>query len=467
MAKKPAPKKEAPRVKVDPKAAAQAYLKTMAATAATAKRDITTAGDVMNTWRWIDFWDFARDRPCLPMERLYRTRGILCGRVLCWNGEEHAGKSGIAHYVNACAQRHGSHVKVSETEGVDSPPHFLATLGVDPDAVLRERPADVHACLKDICAFIGFYRGGKWILPGDEKATDYGAGADPHKDNAIVYTVDSVSNLAGNSNVKSEHAMAFSKWFRDDMATAVGQTDTVLQLTCQLKAHMEIGGQKKYGGKGGKTNTHLAEGTIKYLSTWITTIRHSTLRAAQEDGEEGGGAILGEVISLTVGKNKLGGTKGYTVKPHLMREPLEGTRIVWSFDAANKLLLTGPDSPILDDEWTAKGAGGYYGVSFVAGGAKFRLEQFLDELYADEEAVNLLRERMQILGFGFAFEKDYQIETVGSASDEDAEFEAPAPADFQEVEIVDVKPKRSRRSVKDVVAEIAEGDDDSQDHTRK
>lgn len=354
-----------------------------------AKRNVKKTSDVMEGWRWIDFWDFERDRPCLPMEQFFGSRGLLLGRVVAWKGEEHAGKSAISVYINACAQRgEGAYVIVQETEGVDPPPHFLKTLGQDPSTAIRERPTDVQDCMELMI---------KWL---DDIRSDK---IDPDAIYPIVQTVDSVSNLSGTGNVKSEHSMAFSKFFRDDLGRLEDDA-ALLQLTAQIKQHFKIGFAPQGGGTQ-KTDTFIAEGAIKFLATWICRVRHSKLYDADKGGD------YGEVVELVPEKNKLASRKGKRMRIHLI-DDMKGRKVRWDFDDANEQLLMKGKLALPPDEWECKGSGGWYRHTWVGGGSNLRKDEFIDAIYEDEALLNRIRERLSILGFGFAFEKDFDLEAA-------------------------------------------------------
>lgn len=386
--------KKTPAAKADPSGGLNLN-KLMDAATKDVTRNVAKTSDVMKDWRWIDFWDFERDRPCLPMEHFFGSRGLLLGRVVNWKGEEHAGKSAISVYVNACAQRgndgkgNGAYTIIQETEGVDAPPHFLSTLGVDPSLSIRERPTDVQNCMGLITTWLDDIRG-----------TPKKAGVDTDCVYPIVMTVDSVSNLSGTSNVKSEHSIAFSKFFRDDLGRLEGDV-TLLQLTAQIKQFFKIG----FGASNGpqKTDTFIAEGAIKFLSTWICRVKHSKLYDADMGGD------YGEVVELIPEKNKLASRKGKRIKLHLI-DDMKGRKCRWDFEDANIQLFLKSKTTLPADEWQCKGSSGWYRHSWVMDGKALKKDEFIDAIYEDEALLNRIRERLQILGFGFDFESNFDLE---------------------------------------------------------
>jgi len=351
------------------------------------------ASKAADGWRYIDFNDLAKKRPCLPLEWLYGTRGFLVGRVIKYSSNEAAGKSSVMLMNVGMAQAAGGVWPcIWETEKVLPPPDYVYSLGCNPDNLLLKAPNTIDECLKDIPEFIKAMR------------TD----VDKEKKYPIFIGIDSVSGLGidaldiaeGSEKSKQSlgyHARQFSKFFREKFKLCERE-DAVLFATAQIKANIETGGMPGMRPRGGgKKTSSIAEAPFAYHASWIIKLYHK--QATAQDGR-----VLGELITMFTEKNKLA--------PHnrlinvLMRKPeeLPAGEAVWDFTQATADLLFGPFCPFADGE-ASRGGGWYRHVAL--GDTSYRLDDFLDAFYANEELLMQVREKFRIRGFGFKFEADY------------------------------------------------------------
>lgn len=371
-----------------------------------AKRKSTfyRASSVGSDWRYIDFIDLAKKRPCLPLEWLYGTRGFLTGRVVKYSSNEAAGKSSVLLMNVGMAQATGGVWPcIWETEKAVPPPDYIHSLGCDPKTLLLQAPDTVKECLKGIPAFIKTIRG---------------KNVDPDKEFPILLGIDSVSGLGANAvdieegDKKSEdslgfHARQFSKFFREQFKLCARE-DAILFATAQVKANIETGGMPGAKPRGGsKKTTSIADAPFAYHASWIIKLYHK--RAVNPTD----GTVEGELVTMLSEKNKLA--------PHqrlinvLMRKhSLAEDEPVWSFSQATVGLLFGPSSPF--DQEKCQSGGGWYRHDAL-GGSNYRLEDFVDAFYSNEELLMEVREKLRIRGFGFKFETDYANEEALSDAD--------------------------------------------------
>lgn len=354
------------------------------------KSDFYRATDEMATWRYVDFIDLSKNRPCLPLEWLYGTRGFLCGRCVKYDSNEQAGKSSILLMNVGMAQRTGgAYSQLWETEKAVPPPDYIYSLGCDPKFLLLSKPDTVDVAVDEMVRFIRTVRDG----------------IDPEKRYPIIEGVDSVSGLGADEldieekdKKKSKaglgfHARMFSKYFREKFKLNARE-DVVLFATGQVKANIDTG---SLPGMGKKTTT-MAAAPFAYHGSWVIKLYHST--AKDSDGK-----ALGESISMFTEKNKLA-PKHRSVKVllrHLEDVPEGETR--WDFTQANIDLLFGPNCPF--DPKHYKSGGGWYSHTALNGGKSVHKQDFVDLFYANDELVMEAREALRIRGFGFDFETKY------------------------------------------------------------
>lgn len=343
-----------------------------------------------DNWRYVDFIDLSKNRPCLPLEYLYGTRGFICGRAVKYDSNEAAGKSSVILMNMAMAQATGgAWTSLWESEKAAPPPDYIYSLGCDPDTLTMHMPDTVSDCVEGMIEFI------RTIRDNIDRSKKY----------PILLAVDSVSGLGANAldidatDKKSKtslgyHSRMFSEYFREKFKLCARE-DAILFASGQLRANIDTSGM---GGGGPKTTT-LADTPFAFHISWRVRLSHSSFR-------DNDGKIIGDMIGMYSKKNKLVG-ENRSIKVLLRNTdhtPEGETR--WDFTQANIDLLFGPRCPF--DPQHYKSAGGWYSHSALAGGKSLRREEFVDRFYDHEELVMECRQKLRIRGFGFDFETKYK-----------------------------------------------------------
>jgi RecA/RadA recombinase len=373
-----------------------------AAAEAKQKSSFFVAAQEAESWKYVDFIDLTKKRPCLPLEYLYGTRGFLIGRIVKYDSNEAAGKSSVILMNIGMAQATRQVWPcLIETEKAVPPPDYIHSLGCDPQKLFLAQPDRVDECIDVIEQFVRTIR----------------EGVDPGKKYPIYLAIDSVSGLGVKDNTLEAskedekggggvgyHAREFSKFFREDYKLCEAQ-DAVIFAAAQLKSSIDGGG----GFNDGPRTTTLAAKPFEFHATWRVRLWHSGYK------DKDTGEYMGELISMLTEKNKLA-PKNRLIK-FLLRRPelVKSGETVWDFTDANMELLTGPACPWDEKEFHA--GGGWYSHAALNGGKNMRKEDFLDAFYADPVLLNQVRTKLRIRGFGFPFETQYGIETEEQPDD--------------------------------------------------
>ena len=364
------------------------------------------AKDVAKNYRYVDFCDVTLNRPCLPLEYVYGTRGLMTGKVVKYEAMEADGKSSAIFMNYGMAQRAGGAYTVHfESEDAPPPPDFMHHLGCDPDEVLIEHPADVTSCLARITTWLQKIR----------------TSLDKDKVYPLLIGIDSISGLAGKDtsdlSKKAEggegismHARAFSAWFRDYMKHFSMQ-DAIMMVSGQLKDNINT---DKFNQHDNKKMVTLADKPFAFYSTWIMNLYHSKYWV---DGE----GQLGDIITMKCTKNKQGAplrsTKVVLMRPERMPNGEPG----WDWDMGNKELLFANKSSRMmafpNNEATS--GGGWYKHKGINDNKNYRWDDFIQELYAREDILMEIRNNLRVRGFGLPFEVDYRLKNddIPDASD--------------------------------------------------
>lgn len=366
------------------------------------KSGFFVASQEVEGWKYVDFIDLTKKRPCLPLEYLYGTRGFLIGRIVKYDSNEAAGKSSVILMNIGMAQATRQVWPcLVETEKAVPPPDYMNSLGCDPRKLFLAQPDRVDECIDVIEQFVRTIR----------------EGVDAAKQYPIYIAIDSVSGLGVKDNTLDAnkdderggggvgyHAREFSKFFREDYKLCESQ-DAVIFASAQLKSSIDGGG----GFNDGPRTTTLAAKPFEFHATWRIRLWHGSYK------DKDTGEYLGELISMLTEKNKLA-PKNRLVK-FLLRRPelIKPGETAWDFTEANMELLTGPACPWTDKEF--RSGGGWYSHVALNGGKNMRKEDFLDAFYADQALLTQVREKLRIRGFGFKFETQYGIETEEQADD--------------------------------------------------
>lgn len=347
-------------------------------------------------FKYLDFWDMVRDRPCLPLEYVYGTRGLMTGKLIKYEAKEGDGKSSSIFMNYGMFQRKGgAYIVHLESEEAPPPPDFMHHLGCNPEEILIEHPTDVENCFDRI----------------EEWMKKIRSDIDPKKEHPIVLSVDSISGLAGKDpNAKKQsggdslsmHSRAISKWFRDK-GELLTTNEVLLMCSGQLKANIKINSFGGGGGRKSKESVTIAEAPIAYHATWVVELYHTRYWV------EGTGD-MGEVITIKCIKNKQG-DPNRQAKVRLLRPKFADGGVGWDWDQANKDLFFGnPTTKAMcwpNDE--AVSAGGWYKHKDIQDNKNLRWDVFIEELYKNEKILMEVRNNLRIRGFGLPFETAYEL----------------------------------------------------------
>lgn len=163
---------------------------------------ISSASQVMSTWRYLDFWNPKDDLPCISQEWLLGARGYLAGRIAQLRAKYSKGKSSYMYLQYAAAQKRAQafcfHV---ETEGAGAPADYIASFGCDPNDLLVAEIPSLEECLREIDQLICQVRGGFGGSVGEmgrAVKTKFNDPIDPDLTAPIVIGIDSqLAGLAG------------------------------------------------------------------------------------------------------------------------------------------------------------------------------------------------------------------------------------------------------------------------------
>lgn len=344
---------------------------------------------------YLDFKDPKTGTACLPIEWLFGTRGLICGRVLNMYGPEAVGKTSLTCMFLGMFQKTSDCYSIfGDTEETPMPPDRMLELGADPELVLLHDPENLTTCLtymKDVVAEI--------------RKT-----ADPEMIHPIVLAIDSVSQLGekevnretgeqeGNDGL-GQHARKFSEFFRNTL-DFYAHNKAVLITTAQEKE--SIG-----GGFGGPEKSHIAKTTIGLAASWNLELVNISSKDVIED------RYIQQCIRLRMAKNKLA-LKNRSVDIMLYRD-----ENAWDFTLANKHLLFGSYSPF--EAGTYGSSGGWYRHDEIGDGKNMHLSEFVNLFYQNEDLVMRCRERLKIRGFGFEFESKFFTLPEPTEEDKNAE----------------------------------------------
>lgn len=388
--------------------------KLLAASAKSAARETKTyrtemqlATDTMNGFRYIDFIDVNRKRPCLPLEWVHGTRGLLTGKLINYLADPAVGKSSMIMMNCAMAQASSAWCCIGESEDTPPPPDWVEMLGCKPTELIFQYPQTVEQCFDGLEAFCqsirdtGIDNEGRWpIVLGIDSVGGLGV------DNIINESLKDESGGKG----QGAHARLFSKFFRERMKM-FKKADAVLCAASQLKENIDM-----FGG-GGSKETTIANNPLEFHSTWRMRMSQYPYRV----GTDKTSPIVGSIISMLCRKNKLA-PAGRNIKAIMRKLDFQEGPNLWDFDLANKELLFGPESPFSKLGQSYKSSGGWYSHELINSGKNLRLEDFIDQFYENEAMVQECREALRIRGFGFDFENGAIIEDVNHDEDDLAEI---------------------------------------------
>lgn len=368
---------------------------------------ICSASQLMNKWRYIDFVN-PRDRlPCLSMEWLFGSRGLLAGRILQLRATYSKGKSSFMYLQYAAAQlMSNAYCLHIETEGAASPADYIASFGCNPNDLLIAEIPSLEDCLAKVDEIICQIRGGFGGDVNDQGRTvktKFTDPLDPSMESPIVIGIDSLSSLGaesgvnvdiadvGSSSALSYHTRKLREYFRDRVGR-FRDTQTILMLTSHETAKIETGPKRSFGGP---QKSSLAQEAIGIHATYGIDVSSVPYWNKAE------GKQLGDVVTLKTFKNKLA-----------PRHRELSLYLVWNsgFDLVKtdcEFLLNHGASPFKKGEDIYAHAHGITCKPLSDKPFKTQAE-FLQALYGNTDFVMSLRERMRIRGCGFEFESKFQ-----------------------------------------------------------
>lgn len=396
---------------------------------ASSSKTSKTIGEASREYRYIDFVDHRSGRPCLCMEWLFGSRGLVVGRVLNLIANFSRGKSSFMYYMYACAQRMpgGAFCHHIESEGAQAPADFVAGFGANPDMIQSFEAPSLEECLEWIDTEEAKIRG-SWGKGGINPATGrivkskFDDPFDAELELPVVFGIDSISSLGmandamtdvmgGPSKQPAMVAKALRTYLKARVQRFNQRAVTMLIASHQTK-NIDMGG---FGYKAKDADvSSIAREAIGIHSTY-----EILLDSKKWMTKEAPYVKLGDISTLTTTKNKIS-PKDRSL-PVYMRT---GTGYDMAFTDYT-WLTTHPASPFVDKELQKRfGTIATWGKRITwnrPDGEKVVSQgedEFLDTLYKDEEMLKGIREALRIRGYGLSFETDY-IATMSRDPNED------------------------------------------------
>ena len=369
------------------------YLLKKAEQDSTMKDRLIRNSEITKNWVYTDFTDPKNKCPCLLLEWLFGTRGLLNGKVLKTDADEATGKSSLLllmYGMFQCAPK-GVFIINNETENADMVPDRTYYLGCEPKSLITYKPRGVVDCLSK----------------SEELILDLRKNVDPERTIPIVLGIDSVSGLS-NQGIDPDtdemyedgqgaglgfHARKFSEFFRNKL-DYFAFSNVIIMATGQAKSKII---KTSFGQQSGGQTT-MADKSFKFHASWI--IDMSTAKM-QNDAN-------GAVITCKTVKNKLA-PNNRTINLHLYKDKRGWDLLT---PTAQLLFAMGDWNPDretgLFDKDSYSSGGGRYTHKDVNGGKSLYAQDFMLAFYQNADLVRQCRERMKIRGFGLAFESDYR-----------------------------------------------------------
>lgn len=358
---------------------------------------LNKASAISDNWTWIDFCDPATGDPCLLLEYLTGCRGMLCGRMVKIEAMEGVGKSSYCFLQYAMGQRQNAFCWHGESEHAPPPPDYIASFGCDPEALLIQQPGSIER------AFYSMEEIVKTIRENE----------DPEMKNPIIASLDSVSGFGSDAQMDADelpepgdlsgglgaHARAVSRWFRD-RGYILEKNKVLLLMTAQLKMKIEVGFKAK--GGGGPKETTIAERPMNFHATMRIVMSANPLKNDV-------GLDVGDMLNLVTQKNKLS-PKHRKVTLHHYRD--HGFDMITP--TCDWLREFSPWSLPDGSTFSISQAGAYIKSDRLLNGKSVHSnyegkQEMMQAFYADPALLTNIRQKLRIRGFGFDFEKRYQI----------------------------------------------------------
>lgn len=332
-----------------------------------------------NSTSYIDFIDPVTGRANLALEWLMGCRGWPSATAIQVRGPQHAGKSSLLYYFYGMALVEGCWILHNETEQAALAPQRINTIGTDPDTIKLSTP-------NGIPDFLEQYK--NW--PSETRKVD------PDDKYPRIIGLDSISNLtdkevnmatgAKDKDTPGEHARLFSKFFRD--TTNFSRANN-MRFICTGQFKSKIGtmpGQDK--------NTVLAGNPVGFGATWVFDVSIG----------KGDDAGTFKNVYITCKKSKMSAHSGAKLNARLFTT----TDRAWDFDKTIADLLVSSYSPFAPGTYKKAGQYYYYDPINKKGNKGRVCEDFLDQIYSNEEMLKDIRNTWNVKGYDLPFEKQYR-----------------------------------------------------------
>jgi len=404
----------------------QALLERMAASGSRA----VTATQLSERWRYLDFRDPKTGLPTISQEWLIGCRGFRSGTINQFRGYKASGKTSTMMLQYGASQlltgKESPCVHI-ETEGSGYSPDRIWEFGVDPDMLLSfDNMNSIEAIterIDDIVCNVRGGFGGSIGVMGRKVKSQYGEGTDPDCEFPILIGIDSLSMLGSadkadtdvvdlsKSNQIAYLSVKMREWFRE-RAKRYEEKYVTLFLATHATLKDITGSAAMYGGP---KRTSVAGDAIEQVDT--VAIDFPDRKDWKDENDKS--KVLGTIIRPKVFKNKLN-FPGNELEMFLSRGN--------GFDMIHTdctFLLDRKESPfnaengVFVETSDLKPTRGMFAWRY-AGKIKCPLlrnnkdfgseEEFVRELYANEDVLMQIRQGLQIRGFNLPFETKYKDE---------------------------------------------------------
>ena len=359
---------------------------------------LDTANNIAKAWKYVDFSDPHTGQPCLLLEWVFGSRGLLLGRIMKIEADQGVGKSSFLFALYGMAQvGTNAYCFHLEAENAEQPPDYIHSLGCNPDSLGIAKPGSIERAMAMV-----------------EELTNEARKDDPEKKCPIIVGLDSVSGFGSDAAMEDpedptaldltkqnaglgSHARCLSKWFRDRGGIWLQEKDVFLVMITQLKDKIVTDmGPAKYLTADQKRGT-IAEKPLNFSATYRLELKSSPLRDKETKDD------IGELVTIKVSKNKLS-PKNREVQIPLIRE--KGFN--FTDETVDMLRRFSPINLPNGKQFAIEQRGSflnYNGENYHSNSESKK--QILDKIYGDQALLMGLREALRIRGFGFAFETNY------------------------------------------------------------
>lgn len=399
---------------------------------------VSTASQLYRELKWIPFIDPMSGLPCITLSWMLGCKGFPTGRISQLRASYSAGKSSFLYYMYACALYGQTDDDVKawvghiETEGAPNPPDYIKYFGLNPDSFAYISANSLGAVFSVLDSFVCSVRGGFGGSIGDTGRQRKTTFTDPHdaiNKYPIILGVDSFSALGDKKeasqdvlDISNAGAMAYVsrelRRYLRDRQQRFARTDTTLFVT-SLETAKVATGPMAYGGP---QKSALGQEALAGAMSFGLDVSD---RKWMEAGEE-----KGSIQSLKTFKNKFA-PRYRTVE--LFREKLGGYSIV---DTDVNFLLAHPESPFAPGKvlnpnggrTLYRDAGGIH-CPLLRQQAYKSKEEFIQEIYANQDLFMTILEGLRIRGYGFDFETNFSFDPDADDQNDNADPGQPEQAE--------------------------------------